>query len=217
MLGELDVKQFQVADLLLACNHIRTLPRLNDLPIFELVLAKKKKDKGTKGDGVQQSDTIGKSTDNNTANEEKKSKSKKHDQQKQQQIPENIKEKPKNLELSDPILTHFLKIKFVVGQINSCDVHPDADKLLVEKINIGEENERNVCSGLKMHYNPADLVGKKILLFANLPTRKMVGIKSEGMLLCVESGDTVKVIELPDANVGDVVTFDGASQDQFEW
>jgi len=55
------------------------------------------------------------------------------------------------------------------------------------------------------------------LLFANLPTRKMVGIKSEGMLLCVESGDQVKVIELPDANVGDVVTFEGAGPDQFEW
>jgi len=114
------------------------------------------------------------------------------------------------LELSDNILTHFLKLKFVVGQITDCELHKEADKLLVEKISIGEDVERNVCSGLKMHYNPKDLVGKKIILFANLPSRKMVGIKSEGMLMCCESGESVKVIEVPDANVGDIVTFEGA-------
>jgi len=161
MLGELDVKNFQVADLLSACNHIKKLERLNDLPIFELVLAKKKKDKGKGEECSKQSGTAEKkgadknSVENKAAeNNETKSKNKKHDQNKNQhqhQIPENAKEKPKKLELSDPILTNFLKIKFVVGQITSCDVHPDADKLLVEKINIGEEAERNVCSGLKMH------------------------------------------------------------------
>jgi len=44
----------------------------------------------------------------------------------------------------------------------------------------------------------------------------MVGVKSEGMLMCVESGSAVKIIEV-DGNIGDTVTFDGASAEHFEW
>lgn len=167
MLGELDAKHLEVADLLLACNHIQQLERLDQLPIFDLVLAKKKKenkkDRGTvenKGE-LKQSETADKSAEqvdgkkttekNAGQGNEKKTKGDPSQQKQQHQKHDQVKEKPQKLELSDSVLTNFLKIKFVVGQITSCEVHPEADKLLIEKINIGEMVDRNVCSGLKLH------------------------------------------------------------------
>lgn len=205
------------------------MARLEDLPIFELSLAKKKKDKGKdKGDknkndinnNTTNSEAISNINSNEKEPENKKNQNNSKNNQNKGNKPDNVqpkKEKPEKMELSDPILNHFLKIKFVVGQITACENHQEADKLLVETININEATPRNVCSGIKAHYSPNELVGKKVLLFANLPTRKMVGVKSEGMLLCAESGATVKVIELADANVGDVVMFDGISVENYEW
>jgi len=162
-LNDIEAKYLDVADLLAACNHLRTLARLDELPIFDLNLAKKKKDNKKHDKENKNSVTdLNKDNTNDNKNDSTEAKdvkgnntqSKPKIDQKVNQRPENAqpkKDKPEKLELSDPILTHFLKIKFVVGEITACETHQEADKLLIETINIGESATRNVCSGIKAH------------------------------------------------------------------
>lgn len=113
-------------------------------------------------------------------------------------------------------------LKFVVCDIKVATKHPDADKLFVEQIDVGEENLRSVCSGLADHVSdPSSLNGLRGLLFTNLPTRKMKGIKSEGMLMMAETNIDGKVTVSPlncsAFSVGDFVTFENAQENDFEW
>lgn len=75
-------------------------------------------------------------------------------------------------------------IDFRVGEIKSCEKHPDSDKLLVEQIDVGEEAPRQICSGIGKFLAPDQVVGKKVVIVSNLKARKMAGTASEGMLLC---------------------------------
>lgn len=160
LLGEIESKYLDVADLLKASIHLRTLARLDDLPLFELSLAKKKKDKGKGADSKKNVEIDNKEDNKLPIQNDKDEKNKdKNDENKSKNIqnkgikPENVQQKvkPEKIELSDPILTHFLKLKFVVGQISACESHQEADKLLIETINIGENTPRTVCSGIKAH------------------------------------------------------------------
>ncbi len=89
----------------------------------------------------------------------------------------------------------FTKIKMRVGRIVEATDHPNADKLLVLKVDLGNE-QRQVCAGLKGYYNAADLVGTNIIVVTNLPPRKMRGIDSQGMLLAACTPDYAEVILL---------------------
>ena len=67
------------------------------------------------------------------------------------------------------------KLDFRVGLITKCWLHPDAEKLLCEEIDLGESTgPRTICSGIRAHYNPDDIVGRKVLVLANLKDRTMV-------------------------------------------
>ncbi|KAJ1458042.1 hypothetical protein M885DRAFT_513586 [Pelagophyceae sp. CCMP2097] len=97
-----------------------------------------------------------------------------------------------------------------VGIILECWPHPDAEKLFCEKIDVGEETPRTIASGLRAKYTAEDLVGRKVLVFANLKARTMQGFKSEGMVICACSPDheTIKFVEVPEGAVpGDRVSF----------
>lgn len=83
----------------------------------------------------------------------------------------------------------FNKLDLVVGKVLSCEDHPNADKLLVFKVDIGEEEPRTIVSGIKKWYKPEDLVGKNIIVVKNLKPVKMRGIESQGMLLSSETGE----------------------------
>ncbi|EME30689.1 methionyl-tRNA synthetase isoform 2 [Galdieria sulphuraria] len=99
-----------------------------------------------------------------------------------------------------------------VGKILSCKKHPNADTLLVEEIDIGEDNPRTIVSGLVKHYEPEQLVSRKVLVLCNLKAKKMRGIESKGMLLCGSTKDKSKVEPLspPEhTQVGELVYFDG--------
>jgi len=89
----------------------------------------------------------------------------------------------------------FLKVKLRVGKVLSAEAHPNADKLIVIKVDLGDE-QRQVCAGLKAYYAPEDLVGKNLILVANLAPRKMRGLESQGMLLAASSPDKQQVIIL---------------------
>lgn len=86
----------------------------------------------------------------------------------------------------------FLKVKLLTGKIVACEKVPKADKLLKSTVDMGSET-RTIVSGIAEHYNPEDLVGKNVIVVANLAPRKLRGIESYGMLLCAEDEKTGKV------------------------
>ncbi len=89
----------------------------------------------------------------------------------------------------------FVKIKMRVGRIVECGDHPKADKLLVLKVDLGDE-QRQLCAGIKGHYKPQDLVGTNIIVVTNLASRTMRGVESQGMLLAACTPDQSHVILL---------------------
>jgi methionine--tRNA ligase beta chain len=93
----------------------------------------------------------------------------------------------------------FLKVKLRVAKVLEAEEHPNADKLLVLKVDLGDE-QRQIVAGLKQHYAPSDLVGRNLVVVANLAPRKMRGLESQGMLLaaCTENESQVVVISPAD-------------------
>ena len=79
----------------------------------------------------------------------------------------------------------FGKVKLVTAKVVACERVEGSDKLLKETLEVGSET-RTVLSGIAKYYAPQDMVGKTVVLVANLKPRKMRGILSEGMLLCAE-------------------------------
>lgn len=104
------------------------------------------------------------------------------------------------------------KLDIRVGVVLRCWEHPEADKLLCEEIDVGEETPRTIASGLRMHYRADEMVGRRVIVLANLKDRTMVGFKSQGMVLCAVNADhsVVKLVSPPlEAAPGDRVTFPG--------
>lgn len=77
----------------------------------------------------------------------------------------------------------FLKLDFRVALITSAEAVPKTDKLVHLKLDIGDEELRDVVAGIREHYQPEDLVNKKVLYLANLKPRKLRGIESTGMVM----------------------------------
>lgn len=97
----------------------------------------------------------------------------------------------------------FATLNLKVGKIISARQHPEADKLYIEEIDVGEENLRQIVSGLKNFYNLEELEGRKVVIAANLKPAKLRGVKSEGMVLVSEREDESQVGFLQsDADVG---------------
>ena len=89
-----------------------------------------------------------------------------------------------------PIIQYedFVKLDLRVAKVVEASAHPNADKLIVLKIDLGDE-QRQIIAGLKAWYEPEQLVGKRIVVVANLAPRKMRGMESQGMLLAASTGD----------------------------
>lgn len=101
----------------------------------------------------------------------------------------------------------FTKVDLVVGKITESKVHPDADKLLVFTVDIGEDRPRTIVSGIKKWYAPEDLLGKNVIVVRNLAPRKMRGIESEGMLLAADFDDDLSLLStLSDMKPGSKVS-----------
>ena len=90
------------------------------------------------------------------------------------------------LKLKDEItFDDFEKLQFAVGEIISCEEVKKSKKLLCSQVKIGNQ-VKQIVSGIKPHYMPADMVGKKVMVLVNLKPAKLAGVLSEGMLLCAE-------------------------------
>jgi methionyl-tRNA synthetase len=82
----------------------------------------------------------------------------------------------------------FGKMQFQVGEIISCEAVPKSKKLLCSQVKIGSQ-VKQIVSGIKAHYTPEEMVGKKVMVLVNLKPAKLAGVLSEGMLLCAEDAD----------------------------
>ena len=106
-----------------------------------------------------------------------------------------------------------------VGRINKVWVHEEADKLYCEEIDVGDDEPRQIASGLRPYLTEEDLNGRMVLVLCNLKARKLAGFPSHGMVLCASNEDhtDVKLVSVPvDAKIGERVTvrgFDFGSQE----
>ncbi|MBQ0035729.1 MAG: methionine--tRNA ligase [Firmicutes bacterium] len=95
----------------------------------------------------------------------------------------------------------FDKVEMVVGEVKECSKHPDADKILVFKVDFGYET-RQILSGVAEFYKPEDLVGRKVIAVLNLKPRKIRGLESNGMLLsAVKEENGKEKLELLSSNL----------------
>lgn len=85
----------------------------------------------------------------------------------------------------------FVNVELKTARVKEVNEHPDADRLWVLTVDAGEENDRTICAGIKKWYPAEELVGKDIIIVANLKPRKLRGVESQGMLLAVQDQDDV--------------------------
>ena len=82
----------------------------------------------------------------------------------------------------------FEKLQFQVGEIIACEAVKKSKKLLCSQVKIGSQVHQ-IVSGIKGHYSPEEMVGKKVMVVVNLKPAKLAGVLSEGMILCAEDAD----------------------------
>ena len=87
----------------------------------------------------------------------------------------------------------FSEIDLRVAEIKAVEEHPDADKLLVLKIDAGD-GEKQLVVGIKNHYSAEELIGRKIIVVNNLAPAVLRGVESQGMLLAARDGDKVVLL-----------------------
>lgn len=122
-----------------------------------------------------------------------------------QKVLEDLQPKPQKLETKPEIsIDDFNKLDLRVGEVLSCENHPDSDKLLVSKVKIGPE-VRTIVSGLRPDFQAKDLVGQKVVVVVNLKPVKLRGILSEGMILVGEKDASKELVHFHSLEDGAIV------------
>ena len=94
----------------------------------------------------------------------------------------------------------FRKVELRVGRVLAADPHPNADRLLVLKVDLGAE-QRQVVAGIRASYpEPQALVGREVVIVANLETAKLRGVESQGMVLATQDPGGIALLR-PDRDV----------------
>ena len=91
-------------------------------------------------------------------------------------------------------------MQFQVGEIISCEAVPKSKKLLCSQVKIGSQ-VKQIVSGIKQHYTPEEMVGKKVMVLVNLKSAKLAGVLSEGMLLCAENSEGELALVVPEKDM----------------
>lgn len=89
----------------------------------------------------------------------------------------------------------FAKVELRVGTVLKAEPHPNADKLLVLQVDLGDQ-QRQILAGIRAFYAPEAMVGKQVVVVANLAPRAMRGLESQGMLLAASTPDKADVVVL---------------------
>ena len=97
-------------------------------------------------------------------------------------------------------------MKLRAGRVVGAERHPNADRLLVLQVDIGEERPRTIVAGIASRYAPEELVGKQVVVVANLKPTKLRGIMSEGMLLAAGEEAVLSMVgPIEDVPAGTVI------------
>lgn len=94
----------------------------------------------------------------------------------------------------------FMNVKLMVGEIKEAEEHPNADRLFVVKVDLGEETPRQLVAGIRASYAKEDLIGKKVVVVSNLEPATIRGVESQGMILAA-TGDAGAVVLSPEKDV----------------
>ena len=114
--------------------------------------------------------------------------------------PEEVKEEEEVIDLeAKPEITFedFGKMQFQVGEIIACEAVKKSKKLLCSQVKIGSQ-VKQIVSGIKAHYSPEEMVGKKVMVLVNLKPAKLAGVMSEGMILCAEDANGELALMVPE-------------------
>jgi len=95
-------------------------------------------------------------------------------------------------------IEQFRAIELRVGTVRAAEPHPNADRLLVLRVDVCGE-ERQLVAGIRAHYDPATLVGRQVVVVANLEPAKLRGVESQGMVLAASDGDRVVLLRPDEA------------------
>lgn len=98
-------------------------------------------------------------------------------------------------------IDEFSRVELRVATVLSAEPHPNADRLLVLKIDLGDE-QRQLVAGIRKHYAPEELIGKRIVVVANLQPATLRGIESQGMLLAASDEEGRLSLVTPEKPVG---------------
>ncbi|MCK4305790.1 MAG: methionine--tRNA ligase subunit beta [Candidatus Eisenbacteria sp.] len=90
----------------------------------------------------------------------------------------------------------FTALDIRTAKVLSAEKHPNADKLLVLRIDVGELGQRQIVAGIAPHYDPGELVGKTIAIVANLKPVRLRGVESQGMLMAASGEDRVVLLTM---------------------
>lgn len=108
------------------------------------------------------------------------------------------KQQPKKAEQTEGIATiefeDFQKLDLRVGTVKEVEKHPDADRLLLVRVDTGDDELRQVVAGIAEFFSPDDLVGKQVVVVCNLKPRKLRKQLSQGMILAVKHGDKMELL-----------------------
>lgn len=85
----------------------------------------------------------------------------------------------------------FAKVELKVGTVLEVEDIEGSEKLIKLKVDLGEEQPRQILAGVKQWYKPEDLKGKQVIVVANLEPRKMMGLQSQGMILCADGSKPI--------------------------
>ena len=90
-------------------------------------------------------------------------------------------------------IDEFRALDLRIGTVISAEPHPNADRLMVLKVDLGSE-ERQLVAGIRGHYSPDELTGRQIVVVANLKPAKLRGIESQGMILAASTDDQLVIL-----------------------
>ena len=88
----------------------------------------------------------------------------------------------------------FQKLALRVGVVVSATIHPNADRLLVLQVDVGEAAPRQLVAGIKRSYQPSELVGKQVVVVANMKPATLRGVESQGMVLAASDGSAIVLV-----------------------
>ena len=94
-------------------------------------------------------------------------------------------------------IDQFRALELRVGTVRAAEPHPNADRLLLLRVDLGTE-ERQLVAGIRAHYDPAALVGRQVVVVANLEPAKLRGEESQGMVLAASDGERVVLLRPDD-------------------